>query len=390
VRVLPVLFAALTLAAPPRAATPQSPVVPARPARYVTDLTGRVPAARVSALNEKLAAFERLTSTQVLVYVDSRVPAGTTLDEFANLAFRQWGIGQKGKDNGVLFVAFLDDRVMRLEVGYGLEGALPDARAKQITSDYVKPRFKAGDYAGGLEAAADQILTAARGEAYQGTGRTVAEGGSMPLFAKLFFSLFGWVLAAAFFLGVRSAWRETRTQSRVARWSTRMSLVSWTLLVSSPLIFLWWSRFPPLALLLGLAHLALACRIVAIAAGQAGFRRVFGIVGRVGFMAALALVPRAFDTLTTGVADYRVLYAMGGGIVLGLASLVRPGSGRRGVSVPRQASWGSADASWSSTSSTSSSSYSESSPSSSSGSSSSSDYSGGGGSSGGGGASDSW
>src|SRR6185503_12029589 len=112
---------------------------------------------------------------QVLVYVDAHVPAGTTLEESANRAFKAWGVGQKGKDNGVLFVVFLDDRVMRLEVGYGLEGALPDARAKQITSEVVKPRFKTGDFTGGIESGAQAVVAAARGEPYQGTGRTVAE-----------------------------------------------------------------------------------------------------------------------------------------------------------------------------------------------------------------------
>jgi uncharacterized protein len=145
--------------------------LPARPGRYVTDTTGRLDAARLAALNEKLAAFERQTSTQVLVYVAAKLPAGTTLEEFANQAFHAWGIGQKGRDNGVLFVVFLDDRAMRIEVGYGLEGALPDARTRQITGTSVKPLFKEGDYVGGVEAGADAILAAARGEAYVGRER---------------------------------------------------------------------------------------------------------------------------------------------------------------------------------------------------------------------------
>src|SRR5262245_30127583 len=172
------LEAAIALAfaaGPPAAAAPAAS--PPKPSRYVTDQAGVIPAARLSALNEKLAAFERETSNQVLVYVDRRLPADTTIEEVANEAVRTWGVGQKGRSNGALFFVFVDDHAMRLEVGYGLEGAIPDARAKQITSDVVKPFFKKGDYAGGVEAGVDAILRAARGEGYAGRGRTVAEGG---------------------------------------------------------------------------------------------------------------------------------------------------------------------------------------------------------------------
>jgi uncharacterized protein len=151
--------------------------VPARPDRYATDRAGVVDPARLSALNERLAQFERETSTQVLVYVDRRLPAGATVETFAADAFKAWGVGQKGKDNGAVFFVFVDDRQMRIEVGYGLEGALPDIRAASIIEDHAKPRFRANDFTGGVEAVADQIVRAARGEAYAGSGRTQAESG---------------------------------------------------------------------------------------------------------------------------------------------------------------------------------------------------------------------
>jgi uncharacterized protein len=166
-------FACLVLASAAQAAVE----VPPRPDRYATDRAGVVGAARLSALNERLAQFERETSSQVLVFVDPRLPAGTTIEEYATAAFKAWGVGQKGKDNGAVFFVFVEDRQMRIEVGYGLEGALPDIRAASIIEDHAKPRFRANDFAGGVEAAADQIMRAARGEAYQGTGRTQAEGG---------------------------------------------------------------------------------------------------------------------------------------------------------------------------------------------------------------------
>jgi uncharacterized protein len=159
------------------AAVAATAAVPPRPDRYATDRAGVVDAARLSALNERLAQFERETSNQVLVYVDRRVPADTTLEQFAADAFKAWGVGQKGKDNGAVFFVFVDDRKMRIEVGYGLEGALPDIRAASIVEDYAKPRFRSNDYAGGVDAVADQVMRASRGEPYQGTGQTHAEGG---------------------------------------------------------------------------------------------------------------------------------------------------------------------------------------------------------------------
>lgn len=179
----------------------EAPVLP-KPTRYVTDTTGVVPSGRAAALNEKLAAFERETSDQILVYVADRVPEGTTLEELGARSMRDWGVGQKGKSNGVVFFVFPGDRKMRLEVGYGLEGAIPDARAHRITDEVVKPFFQRGDYAGGIEAGADALLSAARGEPFAGTGKTVAEGrrgrkAPHPLFLAIAVGFLGfWVLMA--------------------------------------------------------------------------------------------------------------------------------------------------------------------------------------------------
>jgi uncharacterized protein len=119
--------------------------------------------ARARMLNDRLALYERDTSNQVLVYVDRRMPAGTTIEELGSASMRRWGVGQQGKDNGVIFFVFVDDRQMRIEVGYGLESVLTDARAKRITSQVVKPLFEQGKYAEGIEAGADEIMAVARG-----------------------------------------------------------------------------------------------------------------------------------------------------------------------------------------------------------------------------------
>jgi uncharacterized protein len=173
----PAWLALALLGASPAPWAHAAPVpLPPRPTQYATDRAQVFPSARLAALNEKLATFERVTSNQVLVYVDRSLPPGTSLDEMGATAIREWGVGQKGNSNGVILFVFTGDRALRLEVGYGLEGVLPDARARQITSDVVKPFFKKGDYAGGIEAGVEAVLAAVRGEGFQGTGRTAAEG----------------------------------------------------------------------------------------------------------------------------------------------------------------------------------------------------------------------
>ena len=169
------LWVATMVLVVPASAAAAAVAVPPRPPGYVTDRAGVVPDDRARALNERLAQFERDTSNQILVYVDRKVPDGTTLEEFANAAFNAWGVGQKGKDNGVVLFVFVDDRKMRFEVGYGLEGAIPDARTVQIRESALVPRLRQGDYAGGLEATADELMKAARGDPFQGTGQTAAE-----------------------------------------------------------------------------------------------------------------------------------------------------------------------------------------------------------------------
>src|ERR1019366_9980921 len=126
---------------------------------------------------------------------------------FANRAFHAWVVGQKGKSNGVAFFLFTEDRRMRMEVGYGLEGALPDARAHRIDAEIIAPLLKAGDVAGALDAGTDAIFAAARGEPYKGTGRTTAEKVTLPIAALFPFFLIGGIVVI-FFLIVRAARRS--------------------------------------------------------------------------------------------------------------------------------------------------------------------------------------
>jgi len=149
--------------------------LPPKPDHYINDRAGVLPAERAAALDAKLKSFEQSTSNQIVVYIDHKIPAGTTLEEMGAQAIHEWAIGQKGKDNGAIIFIFTDDRKMRIEVGYGLEGTLTDARSKLITGELMKPRIKQGDYAGAVDAAVNAMMNFANGEGNKGSGRTVAE-----------------------------------------------------------------------------------------------------------------------------------------------------------------------------------------------------------------------
>jgi uncharacterized protein len=148
--------------------------IPDKPARYVTDRAGILGTERVDALSLKLEQFERETSNQILVWVDRKLPERFTLEDFTVRAAQKWKAGQGATDNGAVLFVFVDDRKLRIEVGYGLEGVIPDATAKQIIDDEIVPRFRSDDYPGGIEAGVNALMAAAKGE-YKGSGSTVDE-----------------------------------------------------------------------------------------------------------------------------------------------------------------------------------------------------------------------
>lgn len=175
--------------------------LPPSPVKYVTDTAGVLSPATVSSLNAKLENYEKETSNQVVVYLMPEVPSDYAMEDFTQRTFASWGVGQKEKNNGVVLFVFPKSRKMRIEVGYGLEGALPDARSKQIIENQIKPAFKQGDFNSGITRGVDGILASLNGE-YKGTGVTQYQqthagsigdvGGSMsPLLIPLgFFAFF--------------------------------------------------------------------------------------------------------------------------------------------------------------------------------------------------------
>jgi uncharacterized protein len=109
-------------------------------------------------LTERLKAHEDRTGNQIVVLT---VPSleGESIEGYAEAVFKEWKLGQKGKDNGILFIVAPQDRRMRIEVGYGLEGVLPDSAAGSIIRNVITPKFKAGDYNGGVEGGVNAIIT---------------------------------------------------------------------------------------------------------------------------------------------------------------------------------------------------------------------------------------
>lgn len=158
VAVLSVLGAGL---APRAAAQGQVPVPPLE--RRVTDLTGTLTADEIAAIEQKLAAFEERKGSQIAVLF---VPTtgSETIEQYGIRVVDEWKLGRADVDDGVLFLVAKEDRTLRLEVGYGLEGALPDAIANRIVEDIVVPRFRVGEFAGGVNAGTDAIIRVIDGE----------------------------------------------------------------------------------------------------------------------------------------------------------------------------------------------------------------------------------
>ncbi len=149
---LVVLFAWMALAIPATAA-PTFPPLTGR----VTDAAHILPPDTVAALDAKLASLQATTTTQLVV---ATVPdlQGLEIEDYGYQLGRAWGIGQKGQNNGAVLIVAPNERKVRIEVGYGLEGVLTDALTSQIIRTTIIPHFKAGDMAGGVAAGTDVLV----------------------------------------------------------------------------------------------------------------------------------------------------------------------------------------------------------------------------------------
>jgi uncharacterized protein len=148
--------------------------LPTAPTDYVLDEAGVLDSSQRTLLTHELRQFERETSNQLIVAVIPKVPDDYVMEDFTQRTAEAWGAGRKERDNGMVLFVFPESRQLRVEVGYGLEGAVPDALANGIINNEIVPSLRAGDMGGGIMRGADALMAAARGE-YEGSGKTVAE-----------------------------------------------------------------------------------------------------------------------------------------------------------------------------------------------------------------------
>ncbi|HJQ35869.1 MAG TPA: TPM domain-containing protein [Thermoanaerobaculia bacterium] len=131
--------------------------VPPAPDHYFTDRANLVTPQQASQLEQKLSQFEQQSGAQFIIYVLPSLE-GDALEDFTVRAARQWAVGQKKYNNGLVLFVFAQEKKIRVEVGYGLEGSITDAFSSRVIRDVMAPRFQANDFFGGLNAAADAVI----------------------------------------------------------------------------------------------------------------------------------------------------------------------------------------------------------------------------------------
>ncbi len=192
------------------AAATQTPI-PELHAR-ITDLTATLTTDQIAALDGELAALESRKGAQIAVLMVATLApptgaqgTGDDIETFATQVFERWKLGRKGVDDGVLLIVVKNDRKVRIEVGYGLEGAIPDAASARIIREYIAPKFREGDYYAGIHDATSTLATLIDGESLpaplEGTRAADSQEAPAPWWAVLYVTLFaslmfGFLLAA--------------------------------------------------------------------------------------------------------------------------------------------------------------------------------------------------
>ena len=172
--------------------------VPPPPTQWVTDRAGLLGGTEADLLNAKLRNFEQETGAQFIIYTFPSLE-GEVMEDFTIRAVERWKAGQKKYDNGLVLFVFAKEKRVRVEVGYGLEGSVTDNLSSRVIREAIAPRFQQNDYAGGLNAAADELMNIIRkGEApvepmNRTTGGGQAQGediGIIPVIVILFIVFF--------------------------------------------------------------------------------------------------------------------------------------------------------------------------------------------------------
>ena len=133
------------------------------PDSYVNDYTETLTYEQKSALKSKISTFEQESTNEIAVVIIDSLE-DDYIEHFAVKLFEDWGIGKEGRDNGVLIIIAMKERQMRIEVGYGLEGALTDAQASWIIQNVMVPNFKENKYYEGIDGSVDKIIAITKGE----------------------------------------------------------------------------------------------------------------------------------------------------------------------------------------------------------------------------------
>lgn len=193
----------------------QFPEVP-NPPRLVSDFTGTLSAGETAALESKLVAYNDSTSTQIAIVMLSSLD-GYPIDDYSFQLAEKWGIGQKGKNNGVLVLVAKEDRKMFIATGYGMEGVMPDGLVKRIIEQDIKPYFKQGNYYGGLDAGINSMMALAAGE-YTADG--VNGTSAPPVFVIIFIIL---IFILIVFIKIRSVSSYANVNS-ISFWTAWMLL----------------------------------------------------------------------------------------------------------------------------------------------------------------------
>lgn len=153
---------------------------PPSPPKLVNDYTGKLTSQQTEALETKLKKYDDSTSNQFTIVIVNTLD-GYSVEDAAVQLGRKWGVGNKEFNNGVVILAALTDRKMTIQVGYGLEGAIPDLTAKSIIDNRVKPNFKNSDYYRGLDEATDDLIKAAEGRYKAPSGYGSKKKKSLPM-----------------------------------------------------------------------------------------------------------------------------------------------------------------------------------------------------------------
>ena len=174
---------------------------PPNPTEWVTDTTGSflsVPARQE--LNAKLQAYERTSGHQILVWIGTTTGTTAPMEDWTVAAFQAWRVGRKGIDDGLVLFLFATDHTARIEVGYGLEGKVPDAAASRVLSETILPRLKTGDREGAVRAGIDQLLRTIGGDVNAGGELQAPVARPLSLLEKV---LLGFAALAVLVLAVR-------------------------------------------------------------------------------------------------------------------------------------------------------------------------------------------